>query len=289
MYEIFDSAEANEEIFNYYCAHDIIEIQDLLGGSEEPIAIFFTGHGLYYPTNIERFRYEVLTKNKYEWKNISNNRRVSRKYSKAIFVRDVYKNWCIMGGGRDIRSQDQLASKLKELINGKRCVTIGSSAGGYMAVLFGILLGAEAIFAFSPQINLHEYHIDHPIKYYDNYVLNSDISKYMDLTKLIKNYSGHIFYFFPYYCAEDYRQFLAAKKCENIFFYAINQSKHGSTIWGDSIIFALSHPYFELAELSKRFHGKIIEPWQFSLRTAGLFKTMVIFLGKTVKGFLGKK
>lgn len=41
MYEIFDSAEANEEIFNYYCTHDNIEIQDLLGGSEEPIAIFF--------------------------------------------------------------------------------------------------------------------------------------------------------------------------------------------------------------------------------------------------------
>lgn len=288
MYEIFESTAENKEIYDYFCTHDNIEVQESLGDAEDPVAVFFTGHGLYYPTTIEQFRFEVIINNKFEWKNISQNSRISKRFSKVVFVRDIYKNWCINGVGKDIQSQDQLANKLKKIVNGKRCVTIGSSAGGYMAVLFGILLGAEAIFAFSPQISLHKYHIDHPIKYYENYVLDSDISQYMDLTKIIQNYSGYIFYFFPYNCEEDYRQFLEANKCENIFFYAMNQSKHGSTIWGDSIIYVLSHSYAKLEELSKKFSGKIIEPWRFSLKTVGLWRTIAISIGKKIKGFLRK-
>lgn len=289
MYEIFDNALENIEIYDYYCSHDNIEVQDSLGAVDDPVAVFFTGHGLYYPTTIEQFRLEVIQNNKFEWKNISKNNKISNRFSKAIFVRDIYKNWCINGISRKIQTQDQLVDKLKEIINGQRCVTIGSSAGGYMAVLFGVLLGAEAIFTFSPQINLYEYHKDHPIKYYENYVLDSNISKYMDLTNIIKNYNGYIFYFFPYNCEEDYRQFLAVQKCENINFFSMNQSKHGETIWGDSIIYVLSHPYEELIKLSRYFSNSIIEPRTFSLKTVGLWKTVLISVGKKFKKFLRRR
>lgn len=286
VYEIFENESDNKVIFEYYCLHENIEVYDSFGTKDCPVAVFFTGHGLYYPTNIKQFELEVLKNNKYEWKNISQNDKIAKRFSKFIFVRDVYKNWCINGIGQNVQTQDQLADKLKDIIKGQKCVTIGSSAGGYMAVLFGTLINAEAIYAFSPQISLYEYHKYHPIKYYENYVMDSNISKYMDLTERIRYYKGKIFYFFPYMCEEDYRQYLVAKNVQNINFFLMNQRKHGATIWGNSIIYVLTHPYEKLEMLSTQFSNMIIDPWIFSMKTVGLWKTMIFLIGKKVKSIL---
>jgi hypothetical protein len=73
--------------------------------------------------------------------------------AKKAFVRDVKNVWYhhgVAGIGDDI---DSVAEYLRELVDEagvERTITIGSSAGGYGALLFGALLSAE-VHAFSPQ------------------------------------------------------------------------------------------------------------------------------------------
>ena len=125
--------------------------------------------GLFFPTTVEEFRKQVVERDKFEWMNLSTNQDIYNSASTIIFVRDVYKNWCINGINANINTQEKLEDYLRQIVGNREVVTVGSSAGGYMAILFGILLKAKTIYSFSPQVNLHTYNIDHPIKYYEEY------------------------------------------------------------------------------------------------------------------------
>src|SRR5262245_11968689 len=48
-------------------------------------------------------------------------------------------------------SKYRIAADVGQAITGKRCLCIGASAGGFGALMFGKLLGADAILAFCPQ------------------------------------------------------------------------------------------------------------------------------------------
>jgi hypothetical protein len=73
---------------------------------------------------------------------------------KRLFVRDLRQAWYhlgIPGHGSTIAEASQ---SLRRLIAGhrvKRLVVAGSSAGGYAALVFGTLLGADMVLCFSPQ------------------------------------------------------------------------------------------------------------------------------------------
>lgn len=69
-----------------------------------------------------------------------------------LFVRDLEKAWYHLGvpdHGKDIPA---VAASLRELIGGaERVVMTGNSAGGYAAILFGMLLEVDQVLAFAPQ------------------------------------------------------------------------------------------------------------------------------------------
>ncbi len=73
---------------------------------------------------------------------------------KKLFVRDLRQAWYhrgIPGHGEGI---DQVAEALRELARAhgtRRLVCAGNSAGGYAALLFGTLLGADVVLCFAPQ------------------------------------------------------------------------------------------------------------------------------------------
>ncbi len=73
---------------------------------------------------------------------------------KRLFVRDLHQAWYhrgIPGHGSDL---PQVADALRPLLaeqGVERLVVAGASAGGYAALLFGTLLGAEEVLCFAPQ------------------------------------------------------------------------------------------------------------------------------------------
>ncbi|HEX3432921.1 MAG TPA: hypothetical protein VHT25_02545 [Solirubrobacteraceae bacterium] len=74
---------------------------------------------------------------------------------KRLYVRDLDQAWYHRGAPRTrARNLEELAGVLLEIVAAQevdRIVTIGNSSGGYAALAFGTLLGADTVLAFAPQ------------------------------------------------------------------------------------------------------------------------------------------
>lgn len=73
---------------------------------------------------------------------------------KRVFVRDLRQAWYHRGLSGEEATLMDVVDSLRELIarsEVERLVVIGNSAGGYAALVFGTLLGADTVVCFSPQ------------------------------------------------------------------------------------------------------------------------------------------
>lgn len=76
----------------------------------------------------------------------------------CIFLRDPHLCWYhkgMRGLGKDVDSSVKGLERLIKDIQKTGLYTMGPSAGGYAAILFGSLLKADAILSFSPQVFLN--------------------------------------------------------------------------------------------------------------------------------------
>lgn len=74
--------------------------------------------------------------------------------AKKLFVRDHQQSWYhrgVRGAGPDIEAVRHALEQIRDELRPERVVTLGASAGGYAALLFGRLLGVDEAHAFSPQ------------------------------------------------------------------------------------------------------------------------------------------
>lgn len=89
----------------------------------------------------------------FEFLNLTRDVRVKR-----LYVRDPYGLWYHKGLPKIAGSVDEIKEHLKPIIDKQgvsRVVVVGNSAGGYAAMLFGCLLDADKVIAFSPQTFLN--------------------------------------------------------------------------------------------------------------------------------------
>jgi pimeloyl-ACP methyl ester carboxylesterase len=73
---------------------------------------------------------------------------------KRLFVRDPRQSWYHRGMPKHGSSLTSVADSLRDLLASHqvdRLVVVGTSAGGYAALVFGTLLGADTVLAFAPQ------------------------------------------------------------------------------------------------------------------------------------------
>lgn len=76
----------------------------------------------------------------------------------GYFIKDFRQSWYqegLLGLSSDIAGTEAVLRALIQRHAPKHVVTLGVSAGGYAAMLFGALLGADRVAAFSPQINVN--------------------------------------------------------------------------------------------------------------------------------------
>jgi len=139
--EPFDIKEGNTVIDDLYQQDNYFE--ELIDINKKVCFIFFSSNGIYYPDTKETFEKAIIQKNRYEWINMSKDRRVKAIAGKFIFVRDIYKSWYVKGVNSRLNSVDALVNYLRERVKGYQVITVGNSAGGYAAALFGALLGAD--------------------------------------------------------------------------------------------------------------------------------------------------
>lgn len=228
--------------------------------------IFFSGNGLYYPNEREVFEKVVLRDNRYEWMNVC--QKSNFLFDKAVFVRDIYKQWYVTGINSRFNTIEKLLDFLKIETEGYDVVTVGNSAGGYIAVLAGMVLKAQSVFSFSSQFNLWE--MIEGNSFLEKY--RDDVrSKYYGLNTLFKqNTEVPIFHFYPGNCDLDIRQSEYAKQINNVYFFKFNEKIHGNTVLAVNYQYIFNKSLDELKTLSDRFSNRKINRFIFLFESAGI-------------------
>ena len=124
---------------------------------------------------------------------------------KKIYVRDMNLAWYHCGLPGIAKNIDGVAKHLKGLIKksgARKVVVVGNSAGGYAALLFGHLIGANVVLAFCPQtfISKKERQVHKDTRWEGNQIRNAHGSptrqeKYFNLKRVLGGRTRyHIFY-----------------------------------------------------------------------------------------------
>lgn len=218
-------------------------------------AIYFSSNGLF-GTDVELFKKNIIEKNKFEFYRARIN-----KATKHIYLRDLNRKWYSEGINKDLDSFEKVLEFLRAETKGTKIITIGSSMGGYAAVLFGILLNAEYIFNFSGKCIL------------DNYY-----NKYSSIVELIKNSDIPIFYMVPSLSERDMKQFQFVKEFNNVNVLLIRSAVHGVPIIGDTLKSIINS---DLESLKRMYNHKnrAISENSFILKHFGILR----FLSRIIK------
>jgi len=244
----------------------IIETNKVDGSDSKICAIYFSSNFIYYPNNEDSFLTSIFDKNRFEWWNLRHP-----KACKHIFIRDVYKQWYLHGINDELDSIEKLSDFLKEEIEGFDSYFIGSSAGGYAAVLLGSMLNAKRIYTFNNQFFLTDLLekstvLVNPIIFRERN--NPAISKFYSIKSYINNPSI-IYYFLSATSDWDKCQYEEVKELPmNVI--VVNTNVHGIPLLKNNLL-----PMFSFSEeLLKKLTKKSLNPLLFSLKIVGLFKTL---------------
>ncbi|MFA6294748.1 MAG: hypothetical protein WC637_23345 [Victivallales bacterium] len=239
-------------------------------------AIYFSSNGIdAMCENDEDFERIIVRGNRYEWRKNRVNR--ARKH---IFVRDVFKEFYVEGINNDLNTCDKLFEFLKSEAKDMKVITVGSSSGGYAAILFGVLLKAEAVFSFTGQFSL--YHIslqsnpkhdpDHnPLLY--RHLNDPGYSKYYHLPTFMLDSSVPIFHLTTDHRL-DYMQKELVKSYYNVYMFDIRGDDHVFPCYIFNMGDVINSPLEELKELSEKYRGSTIGKFMFSVRLSGFFETV---------------
>ena len=212
--------------------------------------VFFSGNGLYFP-NTESQLDRVVKSDRYEWDKI-----YPKNFQRIIFIRDVYKQWYVKGINNKLDTVAKVADLVVSLTKGYESIFVGSSAGGYAAVLFGNLCNAKRSISLSGQFNLME----EKEKKDENKILNEfDSEDYFCIENLENK---DVVYFNSASCSIDDYQKDLVRKNNNIIVIEINSSKHGVPFLPFALKNVLNLSIEDFRSLSKSPHNPII----FSLR-----------------------
>lgn len=264
--------EAWETLSNY--------LVETTSEQKELCVIYFSSNGIYYPNEEATFRDRVISHNVFEWY----KSRIDQA-DKHIFVRDVFKQWYVKGINIEVPDHDSLLRFLRQATEGyRRVVTVGSSAGGYAAILFGCLLQAERIFAFCPQISIAP--LVESASSAKNPVLQelrgSSLLKYADLSMSIDMDSPAVVYFYSALSQIDVQQHALLDGCSRLHIVQLDSDVHGVQCPVECLPHLLKYDEKQWSELCARSYS----PKRFVQQVLGFTGAAIWFSRKLIKKFL---
>ena len=265
--------EPDNEILAEWYHKDNILVKDIGRGNK--CYIFFSSNDIFFPNTVEEFTGRIVVKDRYEWTNMASSREIMADAGRMIFVRDLYKQWYITGANASVNSHDKLLERLRELSAGYRVVTVGSSAGGYMAALAGARLDAEACFDFSGQIMLDGLLHDFCVRMTDT---EPESLKYYDLKPFIADSRCVFYYFYPAYNEIDTSIYDSIAGLDNVYGFAFNQKNHAATMMAGNMRFIVPRDKDRMIRLYEDYRGRVINNILFFFRTAPLYMWIPIGL-----------
>ncbi len=284
MTDAFNIFDENNPIINSEYKKDNYRI-NCYDNASDLVVVYFSSNGLYYPDTAEEFKEKIAKEDRYEYSRYRFDR-----VSMEIYLRDIRKQFYITGINRELNTVDKVADFIIERIpKGSRVITVGNSAGGYAAALFGTLVHADYVLDFSGQNTL--YGAMQPGSIVEKYSRNPECYKYYDLTALWneRGYVPTILYFYAGLCEKDIEQTGIFSKTnllyEKIFPIGFKTMHHAKTMFNFNLPYLFSgkkNNYGKLISLSRRLKGRLISRISFSIALCGLYPTMLGILRKAV-------
>jgi len=229
-------------------------------------AIYFSSNNIYYPNNELEFKKTIIDNDNYEWYKTR-----IKNIHKHIYLRDIHKQWYLTGINSNIDTPEKLLDFL--LFETKNCkvTLVGSSAGGYAAVLYGSLLSAEKIFSFNGQMELNSL-LKSSSSDLDPLIFklqNTSARQFYDLNNFIPDISktSNIFYFTSVKSKWDAEQasHISQKAIRKLRF---NTNHHGIPFLKCSLFNVINFSSEKLSSFTKSINNPII----FSIRCSGIIK-----------------
>lgn len=259
----------SELVNSVYTDHDNYLIEsssEQAVGQKKYCAIYFSSNNIYYPNTEAEFNHAIVTKNRFEWYGTRIEKAV-----KHIFLRDVFKQWYLKGVNAKMNHPDALLAFLKKETQGFDIITLGSSSGGFAAVYYGQLLGAETTYSFNGQFEVDSL-LTKSSKEVDPILFRNQndtkLRTYYDIAKFITAPSS-IFYFRSNKSEWDVEQYTHIKELElNIF--SFNTSHHGIPFAKTALPKVLN---LDLNSI-KKFRNRQMSPVLFSFQVAGFKQTI---------------
>ncbi|WP_405247874.1 hypothetical protein [Cellulophaga sp. Asnod2-G02] len=255
------------------------------GVQKDLCVLYFSSNELYYPNTAKAFESSILVKDKFEWQR--NFLRIAHKH---IFIRDIQKQWYIEGISAAHNSPTKLFELLKELTQGYRVFAIGSSAGGFAAMLYGSLLKAERVYAFNAQLNLNLI-VKNSNSKTDPLLFkyaNTERANFFRIDNFVTSVTDY-FYFQSSKSEFDINQYNGFDKQEDILRIPFKTSNHGFPFLRHNLGHVLQLNQEQLIALSKKEY----HPFLFSVSIDGWLKTIntvgVTVINRFKKKFAEKK
>lgn len=181
-----------------------------------------------------------------------------------------------------MNSIDKVADFLRDETKGYKVITIGSSSGGYLAVLLGCLLQADHVIAFSAQFELRNKFAFDPNPFLQKYE-GTERSKYYDLKPLIADSSVPIYYFIPANCDQDIHHWNHVKNVPCVRCLPFKSSHHGVVIYKNNLSKIVSMRKEELEKIYEKQRWKKISVFNFSVEQVGLQHTISYLIKLCIK------
>lgn len=231
--------------------------------------IVFSGNGIYWPNTLEIFEQTINT-DYYEWKKTVCSEYILNRVARIILVRDLFKTWYLAGINEECDSIEKVCFLLQELTTGYKVVTVGNSAGGFMASIVGAYLKAEHVLNFGGQWTLKD-ELDENIN--KNYFLkkgigDGNINKWFNILDYVSD-TVPIFWFYSYYCETDKMQadyYKKYKNNSNIYDFAINSTAHGYLMLHECNDIIISKETDELIQLHDKYENKVVHMLEMAWR-----------------------
>lgn len=156
-------------------------------------AVYFSSHGWHNGANLDK----QISNNYFEFK-----RNLIKNASRHIFIRDLFQSFYINGINSQICTVEKLLNFLKAECQNSKIVTVGSSGGGYMAILAGAFLQAEYVIALSGYLDIRpefpKYNLQLLVDLEKEYK-----NKYYDLRNILAQNPVPVYQFEPGNCKDD--------------------------------------------------------------------------------------
>ena len=253
--ETFEQNDDNELLQAYFNQQNYKVVE--YNATRERCYIFFSSNGIYYPSKKGIF-FRTIYGDRYEWETLVSLSDIPKIAAKCIYVRDLRRAWYATGINSEIDSVEALAEFLQKETQGYEVITVGISAGGYAAALFGAKLNARMAFAFSAQFSIYEFYKGPASYFYLNKNLdNRIVSQYYNICETIKD-TIPIVYFYPKENEEDIRQAILVKDFANVMSFPVITATHGLELNNRERIRLLQMSVEEIKKLYDKNRGKCI-------------------------------